>query len=58
MGTQLIKTIYRKAQALTKLSEKEMLTPYYWIPYHLSGSGKAWRPLFVTLELTYICNLR
>lgn len=58
MGTQLIKTIYRKAQALTKLSEKEMLTPYYWIPYHLYGSGKAWRPLFVTLELTYICNLR
>jgi MoaA/NifB/PqqE/SkfB family radical SAM enzyme len=58
MQTQLIRAIYRKAQSVTRLTEKQMLTPYYWIPYHLYGSGKAWRPLFVTLELTYICNLK
>ncbi|MHC9061740.1 radical SAM protein [Nitrospira sp. CMX1] len=58
MSLQLIKAIYRKVQAVTRLTEKQMLTPYYWIPYHLYGNGKAWRPLFVSLEVTYICNLK
>lgn len=58
MRTQLIRSIVNRVQEFTGLTEKQLLTPYYWIPYHVYGSGKAWHPLFVTLELTYICNLR
>ncbi|MFQ5766801.1 MAG: radical SAM protein [Acidobacteriota bacterium] len=58
MNVGIIRSVYRSIRKVTGLTEKQMLTPYYWIPYHLYGSGKAWRPLFVTLELTYLCNLR
>ena len=58
MISSLIKTMYRGLQKGTGLTEKQLLTPYYWLPYNLYKSGKAWTPLFVTLELTYRCNLR
>ena len=58
MKIDIIRSVFRTLRAKTGLTEKQALTPYYWIPYHLYGSGRAWKPLFVTLELTYICNLR
>lgn len=58
MAPSVIKTLYKTVQKWSGLSEKQMLTPYYWLPYHLYKDGRAWRPLFVTLEVTYLCNLR
>lgn len=58
MTMALVKIAYRMLQKVAGLTEKQILTPYYWLPYHLYGNGKAWKPLFVTLELTYLCNLR
>jgi|GEM_PF-1398405 len=42
----------------TGLKPKHFKIPYAWIPYHLYTDGTAWAPLSVTLELTYLCNLR
>jgi MoaA/NifB/PqqE/SkfB family radical SAM enzyme len=42
----------------TGLSARQLALPHAWIPYHLYDDGSAWRPLSVTLELTYLCNLR
>jgi radical SAM protein with 4Fe4S-binding SPASM domain len=30
----------------------------YWIPYNLYADGRAWAPREVTLDITYICNLK
>jgi MoaA/NifB/PqqE/SkfB family radical SAM enzyme len=43
---------------ITGLTPRQLTLPYAWIPYHLYQDGSAWRPLSVTLELTYLCNLR
>ena len=43
---------------ITGLTARQLTLPYAWIPYHLYQDGSAWRPLSVTLELTYLCNLR
>jgi MoaA/NifB/PqqE/SkfB family radical SAM enzyme len=43
---------------LTGLQRKHLKIPYAWIPYHLYDDGTAWAPLAVTLELTYLCDLR
>ncbi|HEY7155721.1 MAG TPA: radical SAM protein [Gemmataceae bacterium] len=43
---------------VTGLTSKQLTLPYAWVPYHLYQDGRAWRPLSVTLELTYLCNLR
>ena len=48
----------RTIRKLAHLSNKQLLIPYYWIPYQLFASGRAWPPLAVSLELTYLCNLR
>jgi MoaA/NifB/PqqE/SkfB family radical SAM enzyme len=58
MLTELARNVFHGVRRNTTLTEKQLLTPYYWIPYHLYRSGKAWHPLLVTLELTYLCNLR
>lgn len=43
---------------LTGWKPQHLKIPYAWIPYHLYNDGTAWAPLTVTLELTYLCNLR
>ena len=50
--------VMRTIRKLARLSNKQFLVPYYWIPYQLSPTGRAWPPLAVSLELTYLCNLR
>jgi radical SAM protein with 4Fe4S-binding SPASM domain len=30
----------------------------YWIPYNLYADGRAWPPAELTLDITYICNLK
>jgi MoaA/NifB/PqqE/SkfB family radical SAM enzyme len=42
----------------TGLSTKQLVIPWAWLPIHLYRGGRAWHPLAVTLELTYLCNLR
>ena len=42
---------------ITGLTARQLTLPY-GITYHLYQDGSAWRPLSVTLELTYLCNLR
>jgi MoaA/NifB/PqqE/SkfB family radical SAM enzyme len=54
----LLRTIAHNLRRPAKLLSKPLKIAYAWIPYHLYQDGKAWRPLFVTLELTYLCNLR
>src|SRR5690348_9139258 len=46
--------LFRRATGLTS---RQLILPYAWVPYHLYQDGSAWRPLSVTLELTYLCNL-
>jgi MoaA/NifB/PqqE/SkfB family radical SAM enzyme len=40
------------------LQLKHLKLLYAWVPYNLYDDGTAWRPLAVTLELTYLCDLR
>jgi radical SAM protein with 4Fe4S-binding SPASM domain len=30
----------------------------YWVPYNLHDDGRAWAPTELTLDITYICNLK
>lgn len=30
----------------------------YWVPYNLYEDGRAWAPTELTLDITYICNLK
>ena len=50
--------VVRLLRRVTGLTPRQLTLPYAWIPYHLYQDGSAWRPLSVTLELTYLCNLR
>ena len=56
--TQLLRPLARLVSRLTGLNRRHFKIPYAWIPYHLYDDGTAWTPLTVTLELTYLCNLR
>jgi MoaA/NifB/PqqE/SkfB family radical SAM enzyme len=31
---------------------------HYWVPYNVFADGRAWPPTTVTLDVTYICNLK
>jgi radical SAM protein with 4Fe4S-binding SPASM domain len=31
---------------------------HYWLPYNVFADGRAWPPTTVTLDVTYICNLK
>lgn len=31
---------------------------HYWVPYNFFADGRAWPPRMLTLDLTYICNLK
>jgi radical SAM protein with 4Fe4S-binding SPASM domain len=31
---------------------------HYWVPYNIFPDGRAWAPTILTLDLTYICNLK
>jgi radical SAM protein with 4Fe4S-binding SPASM domain len=31
---------------------------HYWVPYNLYRDGRAWPPTQLTLDITYICNLK
>lgn len=53
-----IRQVVRLIRRVTGLSPRQLTLPYAWVPYHLYQDGSAWRPLSVTLELTYLCNLR
>ncbi|VTS00229.1 radical sam domain protein : Radical SAM domain protein OS=Syntrophobacter fumaroxidans (strain DSM 10017 / MPOB) GN=Sfum_2032 PE=4 SV=1: Radical_SAM: Fer4_14: SPASM [Gemmata massiliana] len=54
----LLRPLARLARRLTGVKAHHLKIPYAWIPYHLYDDGTAWAPLTVTLELTYLCNLR
>ncbi len=54
----LLRPLARLIRRLTGLKPHHLKIPYAWIPYHLYDDGTAWAPLSVTLELTYLCNLR
>lgn len=56
--TALLRPLARWVRRLTGLKSHHLKIPYAWIPYHLYHDGRAWTPLTVTLELTYLCNLR
>jgi MoaA/NifB/PqqE/SkfB family radical SAM enzyme len=56
--TKLLRPLGRLVSRLTGLKPRHFKIPYAWIPYHLYDDGSAWTPLTVTLELTYLCNLR
>src|SRR5262249_22650496 len=56
--TALLRRLARFARRLTGLKSQHLKIPYAWIPYHLYDDGSAWAPLTVTMELTYLCNLR
>jgi radical SAM protein with 4Fe4S-binding SPASM domain len=46
--------VLRRARILTS-----MLRAYhYWVPYNVFPDGRAWPPTLLTLDLTYICNLK
>jgi MoaA/NifB/PqqE/SkfB family radical SAM enzyme len=53
-----LKLAVRLLRKIPGFSTKHLTIPYAWLPYHLYQDGSAWRPLFVTFELTYLCNLR
>jgi MoaA/NifB/PqqE/SkfB family radical SAM enzyme len=54
----LLRPLARWVCRVTGLKPRHFKIPYAWIPYHLYNDGTAWTPLSVTLELTYLCNLR
>jgi MoaA/NifB/PqqE/SkfB family radical SAM enzyme len=54
----LLPMLTGRLRRLARFVSKRLSIPHAWIPYHLYQDGSAWRPLFVTLELTYLCNLR
>ncbi len=54
----LLRPLTRWICRVTGLKTRHFKIPYAWIPYHLYADGTAWAPLSVTLELTYLCNLR
>src|SRR5262245_40899834 len=56
--TAFLRRLARFARRLTGLKSQHLKIPYAWIPYHLYDDGSAWAPLTVTMELTYLCNLR
>src|SRR5262245_51295274 len=56
--TAFLRRLARFARRLTGLKSQHLKIPYAWIPYHLYDDGTAWAPLTVTMELTYLCNLR
>jgi radical SAM protein with 4Fe4S-binding SPASM domain len=53
-----LRSLVRAIRRITGLKPQHLKIPYAWIPYHLFDDGHAWAPLSVTLELTYLCNLR
>src|SRR5262245_37163250 len=58
MMTAFLRPLARLVRRLTGLKSGHLKIPYAWVPYHLYDDGTAWAPLSVTLELTYLCNLR
>jgi MoaA/NifB/PqqE/SkfB family radical SAM enzyme len=54
----LLRPLARLACRFTGLKPRHFKIPYAWLPYHLYADGTAWTPLSVTMELTYLCNLR
>ncbi len=58
MLTTFLRPLGRVVRRLTGLKPQHLKIPYAWVPYHLYDDGTAWTPLSVTLELTYLCNLR
>ncbi|HEX4611494.1 MAG TPA: radical SAM protein, partial [Urbifossiella sp.] len=56
--TVLLRRLAKWAGRLAGLRPRHLKIPYAWLPYHLYDDGSAWAPLSVTLELTYLCNLR
>jgi radical SAM protein with 4Fe4S-binding SPASM domain len=46
--------VLRRARVLRSLARAYR----YWIPYNLFADGRAWPPTVLTLDLTYICNLK
>jgi len=52
----LVHSLYRLIRK-TGLSSKQLLIPYYWLPYNF-GFGRAMAPFNVSIELTFRCNLR
>jgi MoaA/NifB/PqqE/SkfB family radical SAM enzyme len=56
--TSFLRPLARFVRRLTGLKAQHLKIPYAWVPYHLYDDGTAWAPLTVTMELTYLCNLR
>lgn len=56
--TRFLRPLARLVRRVTGLKAGHLKIPYAWVPYHLYDDGTAWAPLSVTLELTYLCNLR